>query len=57
MKTNSRVTIGTGVMVGKPVIKGTRIPVDEIIEAHPRLTPEDMYAALDYSADTFPMKL
>jgi uncharacterized protein (DUF433 family) len=51
-------------MVGKPVIKGTRLPVEqilrelgdglsiaELIEAHPRLTPEDVHAAIAYAAD------
>jgi len=52
------------VMVGKPVIRGTRIAVDlilreisaglsfaEIIDAYPRLTLADIQAALAYAAD------
>ncbi len=52
------------IMIGKPVIKGTRITVelilkklsegmsmDELIQAYPHLTREDILAALSYSAD------
>jgi uncharacterized protein (DUF433 family) len=59
-----RIAINPKVMLGKPVIKGTRIPVElilrklsegatmsDLLEAHPRLTQEDVYAALAYAAD------
>ena len=61
---NSRVEINVAVMQGKPVIRGTRIPVElllrklaegavteDLLDAYPRLTPEDIRAALDYAAD------
>ena len=51
------------VMMGKPVVAGTRVPVelileklsagetfDQIIEAHPRLTREGILAALRFAA-------
>jgi uncharacterized protein (DUF433 family) len=52
------------VMFGKPVIRGTRVPVeqvlrelasgmdtDEVLQAHPRLTAEDVRAALAFAAE------
>lgn len=51
-------------MMGKPIVKGTRItvelilrecargaPVEEIVDNYPRLTEEDIRAALAYAAD------
>jgi uncharacterized protein (DUF433 family) len=58
-----RVTSDPAIMVGKPVIRGTRIPVemivrmvaqgmstDEILADYPRLKPIDIQAALHYAA-------
>jgi uncharacterized protein (DUF433 family) len=59
-----RVEINPSVMQGKPVIRGTRIPVElllrklaegatseELLDAYPRLTVDDIRAALAYAAD------
>jgi uncharacterized protein (DUF433 family) len=58
-----RIETNHKVMVGKPIIKGTRIPVDlivrmvaqgitekEIVQEYPRLQPDDVRAALVYAA-------
>ena len=60
-----RIEINAGVMQGKPVIRGTRIPVElvlrklaegakaeELLDAYPRLVADDIRAALAYAADT-----
>ena len=60
-----RIEINPNVMLGKPVVGGTRIPVelilrklgegattDDLLDAYPRLTKHDIYACLAYAADT-----
>ena len=57
-----RININPKILSGKPVFKGTRIPISivlmilrdgatfqKILEEYPRLTEEDIKAALDYS--------
>ena len=61
---HARISVRPEVMGGKPCIKGTRIPVDlilrylgdgqsieDILEAFPGLTVEDVRAAAAFAAD------
>ena len=61
----NRIEINPKVMMGKPVIRGTRIAVELILrklsegadesgllEAYPKLTRGDIQAAIRYAADT-----
>jgi uncharacterized protein (DUF433 family) len=65
MATAERIEMNSRVMLGKPVIRGTRVPVEivlrklsegateaELLDAYPRLTREDIQAVLAYAADT-----
>ncbi|MDI6770327.1 MAG: DUF433 domain-containing protein [Anaerolineales bacterium] len=58
-----RIEVNPAVMLGKPVIKGTRIPVElllrklsegatdaDLMDAYPRLKQIDIHAALAYAA-------
>ena len=58
------ITSDPNIMLGKPVIAGTRITVklvlrklwagesiDQLLESHPRLTREAILAALEFAAD------
>jgi uncharacterized protein (DUF433 family) len=64
VNTADRIEINPGVMLGKPVIRGTRIPVElllrkladggameDLLDAYPRLVTADIFAALGYAAD------
>ncbi len=64
LRWQERIVVSPDLHHGDPCIKGTRIPVamivgsladgmtpDEIREAYPQLTAEDIQAALAYAAD------
>jgi uncharacterized protein (DUF433 family) len=65
MTIHDRIEINPKIMLGKPVIRGTRIPAELIVrkmaegadekallQAYPILTPQDVHAALRYAADS-----
>lgn len=64
MTFTDRIEVNPQVMLGKPVIRGTRIPVElilrklsegateaDLLDAYPRLAREDIQAAMKYAAD------
>ncbi len=65
MTLTDRIEMNPRVMLGKPVLRGTRIPVElvlrklgegaseaDVLDAYPRLTREDIHAAIRFAADT-----
>jgi uncharacterized protein (DUF433 family) len=65
MTVTDRIEINPDIMLGKPVIRGTRIPVElilrklsegateaDLLDAYPRLAREDIQASIRYAADT-----
>jgi len=65
MPLTDRIEVNPHVMLGKPVIRGTRISIElllrklsegasetELLDAYPRLTREDIQAALAFAAST-----
>ena len=65
MTITERIEINPKIMMGKPVIRGTRIPAElilrkisegaseaDLMAAYPKLTHEDIQAAIRYAADT-----
>ncbi len=61
---HERILMDPNVMMGKPVIRGTRVPVElilrklsegasevELIDGYPTLTSADVKAAIRYAAD------
>lgn len=64
MKYQNRIVINSEIMHGKPLIKGTRIPVyivlnllagglkpEEVLREYPDLANEDILACLEYAAE------
>lgn len=62
--TADRIDVDAAVMLGKPVIRGTRITVElilrklgegatmpDLLDAYPRLAESDVHAALAFAAD------
>ena len=60
---SNRIVVDPRIMAGKPVVRGTRIPVDLVLkrisqdldlkslfESYPRLTEEDVRACLAYAS-------
>ena len=65
MTITDRIQVNSKIMLGKPVIKGTRVTVElilrklsegaaegDLLDAYPRLTKDDIHAAIRYAADT-----
>lgn len=65
MTLTDRIEMNPRVMLGKPVLRGTRIPVElvlrklsegaseaDLLDAYPRLTRDDIHAAIRFAADT-----
>jgi uncharacterized protein (DUF433 family) len=63
MITRQHIEINPKIMMGKPIIKGTRITVeqileslsesnsiDEVLQAYPHLTKDQVHAALSFAA-------
>jgi uncharacterized protein (DUF433 family) len=66
MNWKDRITVDPKVLVGKPIIRGTRISVEllmerladgwsveQIIESYPRVTREDVLAAIAFVTEVF----
>lgn len=66
MHITDRIKMNPKVMMGKPVIRGTRLTIEVIlrkfsegasmaslIDAYPRLTREDIQAAIRYAANSY----
>ena len=64
MELNERIVIDQGILVGKPIVKGTRIAVEfvldllaggsseaEILDNYPGLTHADILACVAYAAE------
>lgn len=69
MPQTDRIETDSRVMLGKPVIRGTRIPVElilrklgegateaDLLDGYPALAPEDIHAAMRYAADVIALE-
>lgn len=65
MALSDHIDVNPKVMLGKPVIRGTRVPVElilrklgegaserDVLDAYPHLKSEDIRAAMVYAAET-----
>ena len=63
---HNRITVDPSILVGKPIIRGTRISVElimdrladgwtteQIVESYPRITREDVLAAISFVTEVF----
>lgn len=63
MSLKDRIVVDPGILLGKPIVKGTRLAVEfvinllaqgwteeEILRNYPRLTREDIRACLEYAS-------
>ncbi|MEX0714534.1 MAG: DUF433 domain-containing protein [Pirellulales bacterium] len=66
MDRHDRIIIDPKVLTGKPIVKGTRLSVEfilellgerwtheQILKSYPQLTEEDIWAVLQYAAEVF----
>lgn len=66
MNWKDRITVDPAILVGKPIIKGTRISVElildrvsdgwtmeDILASYPHIVREDVLAALSFAAEIF----
>ncbi len=69
MKWQDRIVASPEVLVGKPVVKGTRLSVEliielladgwtqeQILESYPKLTSDDIRACLSYAGELLQME-
>jgi uncharacterized protein (DUF433 family) len=65
MATEGRIEINPKIMLGKPIVRGTRLTVElilrklaegatqaDLLDAYPQLTVDDVRAVMRYAADT-----
>ena len=70
MSWDERIELNPEVLVGKPVVKGTRLSVqlviehladgwtvEDLVERYPRLTREDVFACLRYASECLALEM